>query len=107
MSSKDQALQVFLAISVAVWVATCLTIETQSSVERKSIDGLPTITGTQSGKSRAKVESIDYASRTITLTGPSSKTETFFATPAVRNFGQIKKGDMVGVEYASRIFASV
>ena len=43
----------------------------------------------------ARVESIDKAQRQITLKGPEGNVQTVTAGPEVRNFDQIKVGDMV------------
>jgi len=47
----------------------------------------------------ASVEAIDKAQRTVTLKGPKGNLKTVTAGPDVRNFDQIKVGDMVVVRY--------
>ena len=47
----------------------------------------------------ASVEAIDKAQRTVTLKGPKGNVKTVTAGPDVRNFDQIKVGDMVVVRY--------
>jgi len=47
----------------------------------------------------ASVDAIDAASRTLTLKGPGGKTLDLPAGPSVKNFDQIKVGDLVLVRY--------
>jgi len=47
----------------------------------------------------ARVESIDKAQRQLTLKGPKGNVQTVTAGPDVRNFDQIKVGDMVMARY--------
>jgi hypothetical protein len=47
----------------------------------------------------ARVEAIDKAQRAVTLKGPKGNLQTVTAGPDVRNFDQIKVGDMVVVRY--------
>ena len=96
-----------MVASVVLWAAGCSEAGPSYSIERKTVDGLPTVTATASDKAEAKVDAIDYGNRSIALTGPSGKTEIFTVSSAVRNFYQIKKGDVVKVEYYSRMFATV
>jgi ribosomal protein L6P/L9E len=51
----------------------------------------------------ARVEAIDAATREVTLKGPKGKVETITAGPDVRNFDQIKVGDMVVVRYVEAL----
>jgi len=47
----------------------------------------------------ATVEAIDKATRQVTLKGPQGKLHTIIAGPDVRNFDQVKVGDVVTVRY--------
>ena len=51
----------------------------------------------------ARVESIDPATRQLTLKGPKGKLQTVTAGPDVRNFEQIKVGDMVVARYVESL----
>jgi hypothetical protein len=62
-----------------------------------SAPGTATITNAVSIS--ASVEAIDKAQRTVTLKGPKGNVKTVTAGPDVRNFDQIKVGDMVVVRY--------
>jgi len=47
----------------------------------------------------ATVQAIDKATRQVTLKGPKGKVNTVTAGPDVRNFDQVKVGDVVTVRY--------
>jgi ribosomal protein L6P/L9E len=51
----------------------------------------------------ASVEAIDKATRQVTLKGPKGNLNTVTAGPDVRNFDQIKVGDMVTVRYVEAL----
>jgi hypothetical protein len=76
-------------------------------VERKTVGGLPTATVTDTRWVRVQVESIDYPKRAIALLGPDGKSEIYTVTGHVKNFNQIKKGDMVKAEYLKKVKATV
>lgn len=94
-----------LLVSISTFFVGCT--QTGYTVDRKTVNGLPTVTATDYSQAKAKVDAIDYSNRSIALTGPDGKTQIFYVTPAVRNFSQIKKGDTVKVEYASKLVATV
>jgi Cu/Ag efflux protein CusF len=50
-------------------------------------------------KISASVEAIDAANRVLTLKGPQGNMETLEVGPEVKNFAQIKVGDLVVVRY--------
>jgi hypothetical protein len=51
----------------------------------------------------ARVEAIDAAQRTVTLKGPKGNLKTMAVGPDVRNFDQIKVGDMVVARYVESL----
>jgi ribosomal protein L6P/L9E len=51
----------------------------------------------------ARVEAVDPARRTVTLKGPKGNVKTVEAGPEVRNFDQIKVGDMVVARYVESL----
>jgi hypothetical protein len=51
----------------------------------------------------AKVVAIDKGTRTVTLKGPQDKTVDVVAGDEVKNFDQIKTGDLVKVRYAQAL----
>lgn len=58
---------------------------------------------TNMAKITASVEAIDSAARTVTLKGPRGKVVTLAVGPEVKNFAQVKVGDMVVVRYAEAL----
>jgi len=58
---------------------------------------------TKMAKITASVEAIDAASRTVTLKGPRGKVVTLAVGPEVKNFAQVKVGDLVVVRYAEAL----
>jgi len=51
----------------------------------------------------ATVDAIDAANRTVTLKGPEGQTRTLKAGPEVRNFDQIKVGDLVKATFLEEL----
>ncbi len=51
----------------------------------------------------ATVESVDKASRAVTLKRPDGKSATVIAGPEVKNFDQIKAGDALNVKYVEAL----
>ena len=45
-----------------------------------------------------KVIAVDQAARTVTVQGPDGNEQTFRVSADVRNFGQVKAGDMIDVD---------
>lgn len=60
----------------------------------------PIAAGAGAVKITATVEAIDQATRMVTLKGENGETTTFKAGPEVKNLAQVKKGDVVTIEYA-------
>jgi hypothetical protein len=97
------------ALSLGLMFA-CGCSETPSetfAVDRTTVNGLPTVIATGTLKADVTVDAIDYSDRSIALTGPNGVTHIFTAGPEVVNFDQIKKGDIVKVEYFTRLAVSV
>ncbi len=55
----------------------------------------------------AAVVAVDPANRTVTLKGPSGRTETLEVAPEVRNLPQVKVGDLVVVRYYESLAADI
>jgi hypothetical protein len=77
------------------------------TVERSTVNGLPSVVATEKMSGEVKVEAIDYDNRSIALEGSDGNCEIFKLSPAVRNFNQIKKGDTVKVEYQTTVDVNV
>jgi hypothetical protein len=88
-------------------LAACSNSSSSYSIDRKTVNGLPTVVAVGNAEARVAVEAVDYANRSIALRGPDGVTQIFLVSPSVRNFAQIKKGDTVHVDYSTRIVASV
>ncbi len=70
-------------------------------ISKPSAPGTATIA--QSVTVSASVTAIDPATRKVTLKGPEGKVNTVTAGPEVRNFDQIKVGDVVTVRYVEAL----
>ncbi len=61
----------------------------------------------ESVEATATVDSIDAATRMVRLRGADGRSWAVHAGPEVRNFGQIKAGDLVKVRYTEALAAEV
>ena len=75
--------------------------EAKEAVMAASAPGRATVA--QTVKISATVTAIDAAQRKVTVKGPKGNENTLTAGPDVRNFDQIKVGDMVVVRYAQAL----
>jgi len=88
----------FLAAAVvAMTTGRTVVAQAQPSVEIQRDNGKTTVTGTTTVV--ATVTAIDPATRTVTLKNKNGKTEELKAGEQVRNFDQLKIGDIVTTEY--------
>jgi Cu/Ag efflux protein CusF len=69
----------------------------------EKISGMRTIEGTL----RTKIESIDYNKRTITFKGRNGDMKTYMIGAEVERFNEIRRGDMLWVEYSQTIRMTV
>jgi hypothetical protein len=65
--------------------------------------GIRTIEGTL----RTKIESIDYEKRTVTFKGRDGAMKTYRIGPDAKRFDEIRRGDMLWVEYSQTIKLTV
>jgi len=65
--------------------------------------GIRTIEGTL----RTKIEAIDYDKRTISFKGRTGAVTTYRIGPEAKRFNEIRRGDMLWVEYSQTITMSV
>lgn len=87
-------------VSTAIAIATALTLPAVAqtgTVTAASAPGKGAIAETV--KAEATITAIDKATRNITLKGPQGSEFTLKAGPEVKNFDQMKVGDLVTVEY--------
>ncbi len=87
----------FLAAAVAAMMMGAALAQPQTSVQVEKGNGSTTVTGTATVV--ATVVAIDPATRTVTLKNKDGRTEELNAGEQVRNFDQLKIGDVVTTEY--------
>ena len=94
-------MRVLISLLLAAYVATPLLAVAQSdpvaavAVEKE----LGKVRGTKAFVVEAKITAIDEASRHVTVTGAGGNEVTLVAGPEVKNFAQLKVGDVVTVKY--------
>jgi hypothetical protein len=96
---------------IAIVAATCIAAAAFPALGQQPSAGAGTIAATAPGKAAvadvvritARVEAIDPATRTLTLTGPRGNVVILPAGPEVKNFDQIRVGDQVVVSYVEAL----
>jgi len=68
---------------------------------------LPSGVRTIEGTLRTKIEAIDYEKRTVTFKGRKGDMRTYVIGPEAKRFNEIKRGDMLWVEYSQTIKMTV
>jgi hypothetical protein len=89
--------QYFLAAAVAAMMTGVTLAQPQTSVQIEKGNDTTTVTGTATVV--ATVVAIDAATRTVTLKNKDGRTEELKAGEQVRNFDQLRIGDVVTTEY--------
>jgi hypothetical protein len=86
--------EVFESVSIAVKESADAPALTSTDEAKRYPDkpGAEKVTVTEAS---ARVESINYGERLITLAGPDGKSITIQAGPEVKRFNEIKKGDLI------------
>jgi hypothetical protein len=108
MKTKQTNALIFAVMLAGALVLTgCAQSNDKVTIDRSSVNGLPSIVGTASTTSQVKIEAVDYDNRSVALEGPDGKSEIFNVPPEVRNFDQIKQGDVVKVQYMQTIDVNV
>jgi len=96
-----------LILGAALVGAACLPALAQQKPDAKAAAMVASAPGTGTVASAvsvsARVEAIDKAQRQLTLKGPKGNVQTVTAGPEVRNFDQIKVGDMVVARYVEAL----
>jgi hypothetical protein len=77
------------------------------TVERGTSQGSPTLVATKVITMQARVDAVDYDTRSVVLTGPEGKQEMFTVDPAVVNFSQVHEGDLVTAKFTQKLAISV
>lgn len=90
-------MRVLTILAAAMLSLAAVPAMSQTTAVMKSEPGKVTVADTV--KATATVEAIDAAKRLVTLKGPDGNTLVVHAGPEVKNFAQIKVGDLVVVTY--------
>jgi hypothetical protein len=94
-------------IAATIAMTGCAQPNEMYSVERTTINGLPSVVASGSISGQATVVAIDYDNRSIALEGPDGKSEIFSVSSVVQNFNQINTGDLVKVQYVQTVDVNV
>jgi Cu/Ag efflux protein CusF len=84
-----------LAFAVATFGALTFNAPAQTNSDTSS----PSKVFSQTNHIKATVEDIDYDNRKVTLKGPEGNEVQFKVSDDVKNFPQVKKGDVVNIGY--------
>ena len=103
---KEKEMLKLVVLSVALVAAATVPVRAQTpaatgTTVMKTVPGKGTVANVV--KVTALVESIDAASRAVTLKRPDGTAVTITAGPEVKNFAQIKVGDSVVVSYVEAL----
>jgi Cu/Ag efflux protein CusF len=85
--------------ALAVALAGMGSATTHALAQTNSEAPAPRMVFAQTNHLKATVQDIDYAKREVTLKGPNGKSVQVAISDEVRNFPQMKKGDIVNVGY--------
>ncbi len=80
-------------------ILTLATIAFRISAQTNSSSETPRVFFSQTNHLTATVEDVDYAKRHVTLKGPDGNSVQVAVSDSVKNFPQMKKGDLVNVGY--------
>ena len=97
--------RIFLVMAAVAMMARPALAQPQTSVEVTKGAGTATVTGT--AKVTATVVEIDPATRTVTLKDKKGHIVDVEVGEEARNFGQIKVGDVVTIEYREAMSLSL
>jgi hypothetical protein len=76
-------------------------------ISRAAVDGIPHVTATKKTSGEAKIAAVDFDKRTVDLLDADGKVQKFNVPQYVVNFPQIKKGDLVKVDYTETLEANL
>ncbi len=80
-------------------ILTLATVTFGASAQTNSSSETPRVSFSQTNHLTATVEDIDYVKRHVTLKGPEGNSVEVAVSDSVKNFPQMKKGDLVNVGY--------
>jgi Cu/Ag efflux protein CusF len=75
----------------------------EQAFKRAPLGAKPGMEATQVIEVTALVEKIDYKTRMITLKGPEGKVVTTKVDPSVKRLNEIKKGDMIYMQFTEEL----
>jgi len=90
---------VLAVLMLAALPALALTTRVKSGTYK----GKPSIQATEKFTEQATVTAIHKEKRLVTLKGEGGETETIKAGPEIKNFAQLKVGDVVKVSYTEKL----
>ena len=98
---------ILLAVVMMMGVAAGPAMAGGLSPDAEREMGKPGVVVTDVLEVKATLEAIDYKKRTMTLKGIQGRAVTLKADKAVRNFEQLKKGDMVLADFVESVAISI
>jgi hypothetical protein len=81
--------------------------EETKAVQRAAPGGKPGGVAIDTTEMTARVEDIDYKTRTVTLRGPQQKTATVKVDKSVKRFNEVKKGDEIVIRHTEALAIDV
>jgi len=98
---------ILLAGAMMIGIAAGLATAGGLSPDAEKETAKPGVVVTDVLEVKAALEGIDHKKRTITLRGIQGKVVTLRADKAVKNFEQLKKGDLVLVDFVESVAISI
>jgi len=93
-------LRIFTIVTLAVALSGAAHAQTTTTVAGSAPGAVGVV---QSVDVAATITAIDAASRVVTLKGPQGRELSVVAGPEVKNFAQLKVGDIVNIKYAEAL----
>jgi hypothetical protein len=81
--------------------------EETKAVQRAAPGEKPGAVAVETTEMTARVEAIDYKTRTVTLRGPQQKTVTLKVDKSVKRFNEVKKGDEIVIRHTEALAIDV
>jgi len=94
-------------ISVIVMTVILMLTLVLPSAAEPAVDENPSFIITEASVSVEKVEDVNYKARTVTLKDDEGKVRTVKVSDQVRNFNQVKQGDLVTIEVNQTVSVEV
>jgi len=88
-----------MCVSIACMFAGSSVGTFRAAAQNDTNSESPRVVLSQTNHLKATVEDIDYQKREVSLKGPDGNVSRFAVSDAVKNFPQMKKGDVVSIGY--------